>query len=448
LNYSKNKKVAVIGGGFAGLIVAYRLAKKGLKVKIFESTGKLGGLAKTIEIGGKPIEMAYHHYFPSDEYFIDLCNELGVNDNLLFLDASMGYLINGMIFNFGTPKSLLSFKPLSTFGKFKFGLSLLKIMKLRSFEEVDKYTAEEWLIKNVGESVYKTVWKPLLTQKFSEKHRDISMAWLASKIQVRSNSIKNMFNNNKLYYLNGSLDVIVDKIEQELILLNVEIALNQKVKELSCVNNSKYIVNTGILSEKYDVIFSTISPKILDKLISFPNDFNNTLKRLNQLGVICAMVIMNHKLCDYYWLNIGDNSFPFGLLVEHTNFCDPRDYSGKHIIYLSKYIDVTEKEYSKFTDREIEKHFLSYLNKINNAFSMDWVEDVHVFRNAFAQPLIFKNYLKENLTYFTTYPNFYWLSLNHVFPQDRGINYAIKCAENAVEHFIIYNRETMNRWQK
>lgn len=39
------KKVAVIGGGFAGLSAAVRLAENGFKVHLFEASPKLGGRA-------------------------------------------------------------------------------------------------------------------------------------------------------------------------------------------------------------------------------------------------------------------------------------------------------------------------------------------------------------------------------------------------------------------
>ncbi len=42
---AKNKKIAIIGGGPAGLTAAYHLGMKGYKVKIFERLGETGGMA-------------------------------------------------------------------------------------------------------------------------------------------------------------------------------------------------------------------------------------------------------------------------------------------------------------------------------------------------------------------------------------------------------------------
>jgi len=49
---SKNRTVAVIGGGLAGLAAARLLCLKGMAVKLYETNGKLGGCCATTRVGG------------------------------------------------------------------------------------------------------------------------------------------------------------------------------------------------------------------------------------------------------------------------------------------------------------------------------------------------------------------------------------------------------------
>lgn len=49
---SKNKTVAVIGGGLAGLAAARLLGLKGIAVKLYEANGKVGGCCATTRVGG------------------------------------------------------------------------------------------------------------------------------------------------------------------------------------------------------------------------------------------------------------------------------------------------------------------------------------------------------------------------------------------------------------
>lgn len=47
-----NKTVAIIGGGMAGLAAARLLSARGMKVRLFEANGKVGGCCATTQIGG------------------------------------------------------------------------------------------------------------------------------------------------------------------------------------------------------------------------------------------------------------------------------------------------------------------------------------------------------------------------------------------------------------
>jgi len=61
------KTVYVLGGGVTGLAIAYELLKRGQKVEIIEKSSSLGGLAKTKEWKGRPIDMGPHIYHTPDK---------------------------------------------------------------------------------------------------------------------------------------------------------------------------------------------------------------------------------------------------------------------------------------------------------------------------------------------------------------------------------------------
>jgi len=429
-----HRRIAVIGGGVAGLTSAYRLLQKGFKVKVFESLDKLGGLARTVNIQGKPVEIFYHHFFSTDDNFFRICKELGIDDKACWIKAKMGYLSLGEVFDFGTPKSLLSFNPLSLIDKIRLGLLVLKIKKEKSVEEMDKITAEDWLIKNGGERVYSVLWKPLLIQKFGETYKQVPMAWIWRKVHIRGLSKKNLIGEEILAYLDGSLELLVNKLKEKIVQFGGETALVQRVNKINIKEAKGYTVRTNNLSEQFDIVVSTVAPIILDNLINFPGNFNDTLKQMNQLGVVCLLIVLRRPLTKYYWLNIGDNSFPFGLVVEHTNFCSSEEYNNRHIIYISKYFDTTDDFVSRSGKEEVAAYFLEHLKRINKDFSRDWVEDVYVFRDFFTQPVMRTNYFDIKPNFSTPLDNFYWISQNHIYPDDRGVNYSIKIAEEAIDY--------------
>lgn len=54
------RRVAVIGGGWAGLAAAVRLADRGVQVDVFEAARTLGGRARRIDIGGAVLDNGQH----------------------------------------------------------------------------------------------------------------------------------------------------------------------------------------------------------------------------------------------------------------------------------------------------------------------------------------------------------------------------------------------------
>ena len=64
------KKIAVIGAGPAGLTAAYQLTKAGLLVDIYEAGPSVGGMAKTISLWGRNVDLGPHRFFILNIYFL------------------------------------------------------------------------------------------------------------------------------------------------------------------------------------------------------------------------------------------------------------------------------------------------------------------------------------------------------------------------------------------
>jgi NADPH-dependent 2,4-dienoyl-CoA reductase/sulfur reductase-like enzyme len=70
------KSVIIIGAGPAGLTAAYELTKKGNNVTVIESTGSVGGMAKSFELFGQIVDCGPHRFFSSDKIVNDLFHEV------------------------------------------------------------------------------------------------------------------------------------------------------------------------------------------------------------------------------------------------------------------------------------------------------------------------------------------------------------------------------------
>jgi len=425
------KNVAIIGGGVAGLTLAYKLLQKKYKVTILEKNKDVGGQLYAFPIEGINTEIYYHHAFMSDKNFIDLCKELKIDDKLDWLDSSMAYYTNKKQFSFGTPFDLLKFSPLNFFDKIKFVLSILHLQRIKKNHEVENYSAKEWFLKNGYENVWSTIWEPLFKLKFADASDQISLVWLWDKLIKRGKSRGGA--KEKLCYMRGSFFGLVEALKKEILLLGGSIKLEESIGTIFESANGFDVYLSDDRVENYDIVVSTLSSKNHKAIFNFSKDYNRYLDRYKYQGAICVLLVLKNKFSDFYWTNIGDYTIPFGGIVEHTNFVSRDCYKGKSVVYLSKYLS-SDSEFYAQESSVILMEFLDGLKKIDPSFDEGSVLESYVFKQPDAQPIVHKGYQPPSIK--TDIENVYWISTHHVYPHDRGIEYAIEVATSLVNTII------------
>lgn len=421
-------KIGIIGAGYSGLTIAKELEEKGQEVTIFERQPYVGGMVDTIEIFDTRLEKYYRHIFKSDKEAINLIKEMGLENELIWPATKMGYLSNKKPYLFGTPISLLKFKPLNLIQKLRFGFNVIHIKLINDYKKLEKVTAEKWLKDRIGDKVYSQVWEPLLISKFGEKKDQISMAWLWGKIKLRSTS--STPEGEQLGYIKGSYQKLTDNFYKYLLNKNVDIKLETSVKEVT-KDNDKYIVkytrNEKEEKEEFDVIVSTIDYKGFEKLFDkyMNEEEKRKIQKVNYTSARTMMIVANKSFSPFYWLNIGDNDIPFGGIIEHTNFIDKSNYDNNHILYISNYMTEDNKLYN-VSKEELLKEYMKSLTKINKEFTMENIKDYYVFDEKYAQPIIECNYSEYIMDDKLEKERIYLCTMPQIYPEDRGMNYAIK----------------------
>ena len=183
----------------------------------------------------------------------------------------------------------------------------------------------------------------------------------------------------------------------------------------------QYIYQISDLTKKFDKVICTLPTPLFSKIsgLDYP--------KLQGIGAVNLVLSLKKPfLIDgTYWLNINDSGYPFLAVVEHTNFQDKSNYNNSHLLYVGNYLPASHS-YFNFTDKQLLKIFLPYLQKINPKFKLDWVNMSWVWRAPFAQPIISKHYSKLIPPLVTPIPNVYLANIQQVYPWDRGTNYAVE----------------------
>lgn len=473
-------KVAIIGAGFTGLSCALKLLEQGHKVTVFEKEDKVGGLAAGFKQPGWDwyADKSYHHFFTSDKLSINLTHKLGLQ--VVTARPKTNVLVGGAISSLDSPSTLLSFPYLSLLSRLRLGFILFYLRYLSNLSHLKDRKALPWIRKYMGKKVTKMVWEPLFAGKFGTFAEDISLTWFWARIKKRG---------TYLAYPEGGFQEVLNKLAEQIGHLDCQIRLNTEVISIKSFEQEFVILSlaeggrrisdecqklasardpssktpqddTSCYFDKVIVttptpVFTKITPDLpksyvnrissiphltaLNLILVLPKRFlKNTYVSPKAKGKVLqaiAKIFHSGREAGPYWLNITDQSFPFLVMAEHTNFMDSKHYGGKHILYIGNYLP-PDHPYLKMTAQQLLKVYAPFLKKISPNYTLNPIH-YYLFKDPNAQPVVTTNYLKFIPEFKTPLPNIYLANLDMVYPWDRGVNYAIELGEKAARRLIV-----------
>jgi protoporphyrinogen oxidase len=415
------QKLTIIGGGMTGLAAAYIAAKQGTKVTVVEGSDKFGGLLNTFEIGGNQLEHYYHHFFSQDAELRWLLDDLGIADKTFFKKTSMGVFRNGKIYDFNGALDLVKFKPVGLMGKIRFG-------KFANWTQNEGTPTLDWFYKWAGKDLTEALWKPMLNIKFGPYANQVPLAWMIGRLAQRLNSRKG--GDERLGYITGSWKTLMDRLVQRLKEMGVELIKNEPVSELIIDDNGQLkSIKTKNLNIKGGKFLVTIPQTYLNGLLkSTPLGVGGD--SISYFGAVCTILELKRSLSHIYWMNVADAGFPFGGVIEHTNFIPKEEYGGSHIVYLSRYFAMSE-DLANMNEEQIKNVMIPPLKRINPAFSEDWIKNVYVFKTNVAATVCDLNFSEKVPSCKTPIENLYLANMAHIYPDERSTNNSIRVAAEA-----------------
>jgi protoporphyrinogen oxidase len=317
-------KIAVIGGGLTGLVAAHRLVQDH-EVDLFEKMPFLGGCLSSYNVNNYWIERYYHHCFSTDSSLFALITDLGLIDKLEWKTGTTGYFAGNTIYRLNTPLEILLYPGLTLMDKVKLARLTFKAKKT-DLKTLDDIPAEQYILKHLGKNIYSSFFEPLLKSKFGERRKEVSAAWLFSRIAIRSNR---GVSGEHLGYMNGGFHQLIDALEKSITQKGGIIRKQTPVSSVSRKNGA-----WEAQGNRYDTIISTIPPQELERM------GGPALLPVPYQGAACMTLALEREVTEgIYWLNMKDDA-PYGAVVAHTNFIPIKRY-GEHIVYLASYFTGT-----------------------------------------------------------------------------------------------------------
>ncbi len=426
-------RIGIIGGGYAGLTAAYELQKLGHAVTVLEQTGTWGGQAATLPLLGTRIEHFYHHLFGSDSHILGLMDELGIGDQLRWIESKVGWFSDGRIYDIVTPLDLIRFRPLNLVNRIKLGLMYLYLPRVNDWQRLEQITAHDWILRYMGREIYDRFWGPLLRGKFGGLADQVSMTWLWGKIKVRGSSRRGLLAKELLAYPLGSFEIITQALLERLEAGRADLRLNQEVIGLSTSPEDPRRI-TGVVTRgetiPFDSVIATvpgynllgIAPPTLDET------YADKLRSIRYQAALVLLLVSRQSLSRIYWMNIADRTMPYVAVIEHTNYVPPSEYQGRHLIYVSNYLERDDPRYGMGAS-ELMELYEPHLKRINPAFDADWIEQKIVLRAEAGQPVITCNYSDRIPDHRTPLEGLYLANTLQIYPEDRGVNYSVRLGQ-------------------
>ncbi|MEA2171866.1 MAG: hypothetical protein QOF76_5166 [Solirubrobacteraceae bacterium] len=448
-------RIAVLGAGVAGLTAARRLGLAGHAVDVYERWPGLGGMAATVDVGGgHRLERYYHHLFTSDRHIAGLYEELGMPDELEWLDSTQSFFIGGRQWPFTTPLDLLRFKPLPAVTRVRMGVAVLAIQKFgKEPGPYENITAHDWIVKRMGRSAWDVVWGPLLRAKFGARAEEIAMVWLWSKFTLRRQLEGEEARGEKLGYPRHSWELLLEKLAAEVSAHGGRVLIDRPAARLERDGDAWLVHGAAPDSfrrghdpaafepagepERYDAVLSTLPNDIFLSLAGefLPDEYAGRLRSTGYYAALCLLLEVRDQFSPFYWTNIADPDLPFLGVIEHTNFVPRERYDGRRFLYVTNYLP-RDHELLGLSMDDVIARYVPGLARIKPGFSPDDVVQSWMFREPAAQPIVTLGYRERIPPLQTGVPGLLLANTTQVYPEDRGTNYAVRIGEQAAQELI------------
>jgi protoporphyrinogen oxidase len=295
---------------------------------------------------------------------------------------------------------------------------------------------ETWLTRLSGSSAFERLWRPLLRAKLGEAWKESSAAFIWATIQRLYAARQAGLKKEMFGYVPGGYRTVVDRFRAKLEEKGVGIRLNARIEKVRTEGGQVHL--EGTTGGAYDRTVLTVTPRVAGRLCEdLLESERASLDSVKYQGVVCASMLLDEKLADYYLTYLTDDWVPFTAVVEMTAFISTAETAGRHLVYLPKYAAADAPVFSQSED-ELRTSYVAALERIYPHFEASQVRAFRVSRVREVFPLPTLGYSK-NLppTSFQRMPGVIAISSAHIQNGTLNVNDTVKVAERAAKSLVL-----------
>jgi protoporphyrinogen oxidase len=425
--------IAIVGGGILGITLGYLLSQRGTRVTVFEASDTLGGLAGPIKMDGYNIDRYYHAILTGDAHLQGLFAELGISDRYHAKITKSALYKQGRFFPVNDTKDYLTLPLISLFDRFRLGLTYLYALREHDLNKVEAVDVESWLTRVSGRKVFETFWRPLLRSKFDGSFDNTPATYIWSRIQRMATTRSGANQKEMSGYLVGGYITLLEAMARQIETKGGIIHLKTPVQEVVVHDNQLKGVRTAAALQEFDAVVVTMQTPLFTRLApGLPADYQDFLGKLDYLGVVCPLLVLDRPLTGFWTIYITDEAIPFTGIIETTSYIDPKDVGGNHLVYLPKYT-VPGSPWFKMSDDEVRETWLKYLEQMFPDFRRESIHHMLVHRERLVEPIHPLNGMSLIPSIATPVKNLYLANTGQIYPELTNGESVVHHAREAVD---------------
>lgn len=325
------KRVAVIGAGPAGMTAAYQISKqKDVEVTLFEISGSVGGLAKTITLWDQKVDIGPHRFFSSDSRVNEFWLEV-VGENYEMVDRLTRIFYNNRFFYY-------PLKPLDAFAKLgviETGRCVLSYLKEKMSPTEFKGDFETWVTSRFGKRLFEVFFETYSEKLWGISCTELDADFAAQRIKKMSlkEAVKNAFFGGGAgkhqtlvdqfaYPIDGTgmaYELMAEKFQKNGGILKLNTGVEKVVTENETATG--LVLTTGE-ELKFDFVVSTMPLTLLvTRLAEAPDEIREKAQSLKFRNTILVYLnIDSTELFKDNWLYVHSPSLNCGRITNFRNW--------------------------------------------------------------------------------------------------------------------------------
>jgi protoporphyrinogen oxidase len=331
----KHNHYAVIGAGPSGLTCAVALARRGYNVTLIEASSRVGGLAKSIKLWERDVDLGPHRFFSGIKEINDFWLELTRGEHHV-VKRKTRILYNKHLFNY----PLEPINALVGLGLFSSFMCMLSYFRRLLFPDKSPLTFESWVKNRFGDRLFGIFFK-----RYSEKLWGIPCDKLDAEFATQrikkfslSAAVRSAFTKkdgqkhktlvDQFLYPVGGCGKVYDNAAEEFCGLGGTLLLNYNVSNLEKKDTGFEIQasspnNKKKFKETFDYVVSTMP---IDNLVKFLSPQKTILDALSELKfrntILCFAEISDAQIFDDQWLYLHSEQVKSGRVTNFNNWDD------------------------------------------------------------------------------------------------------------------------------